>query len=233
MDNAQKEDKGGNEVQSQDVPAMGGLLETLTGPVGPVAESIRERIGTGLGGKVGAMIRSAAAKEEPAPPPTTSSKNKRAVPGMLSSVPSQTFFRLISLLDDLHRSIEALLRYLSDRRPKLGKALESVGITPKNQSHAAAPLSEASIEELFALPNAPLAVLTPGQLLRCAQIVDTALYKSYLVIRPSLLGSLCRLPNWCEVSEVEEELRTHQVSIIRMVPSMLVHDIYFCRNTLN
>ncbi|KAG6884985.1 hypothetical protein C0993_006817 [Termitomyces sp. T159_Od127] len=191
-DKPEKEDKDGNELHSQDVSATGRLLETLTAPVAPVAESLRERIGTGLGVKVGAMIRSAAAKEEPAPSPTTSSKAKRAIP------------------DDLHRSIEALLRYLSDRRPKLGKALESVGITPKNQSHAAAPLSEASIEELFALPNAPLAVLTPAQLLRCAQIVDTALYKSYLVIRPSLLGSLCRLPNWCEVSEVEEDLRTRQ-----------------------
>jgi hypothetical protein len=115
--------------------------------------------------------------------------------------------------EELHRSVETLVRYLSDRRPKLGAALEAVHITPRNQSHEIAPLSETSIEELFALPNAPLSALTPEQLLRFAQIVDTALYKAYLIIRPGLLGSLCRVPNWCEVSEVEEDLRARHVCL--------------------
>ncbi|KAG6810469.1 hypothetical protein H0H92_011733 [Tricholoma furcatifolium] len=174
--------------------------ETLEATASPIADSIRGKIGTGISAGIGAIMRQVPGKEEPASPAPAATKSKRAVAGMY----------LYLKLYDSKRSIEALLRYLSDRRPKLGKALESVGITPKNQSHAAAPLSEASIEDLFALPNAPLAVLTPEQLLRCAQIVDTALYKSYLVIRPSLLGSLCRLPNWCEVSEVQEDLRTRQ-----------------------
>ncbi|KAF7316900.1 Rab guanyl-nucleotide exchange factor [Mycena chlorophos] len=108
--------------------------------------------------------------------------------------------------DDVPKSVETLLRYLSDRRPLVKQALAAVGITPENQSHEIAFLSETSVEDLFALPNAPFSALTPEQLLRFAQIVDTALFKSYLVIRPTLLGSLCRLPNWCEVSEVEEEL---------------------------
>ncbi|KAJ7236270.1 hypothetical protein B0H12DRAFT_1026995 [Mycena haematopus] len=108
--------------------------------------------------------------------------------------------------DDLPRSVETLLKYLTDRRPLVGKALAAVGITPENQSHEIAFLSETSVEDLFALPNAPLSALTPEQLLRFAQIVDTALFKSYLLVRPGLLGSLCRISNWCEVSEVEEEL---------------------------
>ncbi|KAJ6608678.1 hypothetical protein B0H10DRAFT_516741 [Mycena sp. CBHHK59/15] len=112
--------------------------------------------------------------------------------------------------DDLPRSVETLLRYLSDRRPKVAAALAAVGITPANQSHEIAFLSETSVEDLFALPNAPLPALTPEQLLRFAQIVDTALFKSYLLIRPGLLGSLCRVSNWCEVSEVEEELRARK-----------------------
>ncbi|KAJ7086162.1 hypothetical protein B0H15DRAFT_987519 [Mycena belliarum] len=113
-------------------------------------------------------------------------------------------------LDDLPRSVETLLRYLSDRRPKVAAALAVVGITPANQSHEIAFLSETSVEDLFALPNAHLSALTPEQLLRFAQIVDTALFKSYLLIRPGLLGSLCRVSNWCEVSEVEEELRARK-----------------------
>ncbi|PPQ95740.1 hypothetical protein CVT26_015866, partial [Gymnopilus dilepis] len=112
--------------------------------------------------------------------------------------------------DDTSRSIETLVRYLGDRRPKLRAALETVNITPESQSHLASPLSEASTDELFGLPNAPLSALTPEQLLRFAQIVDTALYKSYLIIRPVLLGSLCRIANWCEVSEVEEDLRARK-----------------------
>lgn len=109
-------------------------------------------------------------------------------------------------------SVETLVRYLGDRRPKLNAALAVVNITPESQSHKIAPLSETSVEELFALPNAPLSVLTPEQLLRFAQIVNTALYKSLLVVRPALLQSLCRIANWCEVSEVEEDLRLREVS---------------------
>ncbi|KAF8183420.1 hypothetical protein BJ912DRAFT_906001 [Pholiota molesta] len=116
-----------------------------------------------------------------------------------------------ALHGELNQSIETLVRYLSDRRPKLRAALEAIGITPENQSDIASPLSETSVDDLFALPNAPLAALTPEQLLRFAQIVDTALYKSYLIIRPALLGSLCRIANWCEVTEVEEDLRSRKV----------------------
>jgi hypothetical protein len=111
---------------------------------------------------------------------------------------------------DLHRSVETLVRYLSDRRPKVTGALSAVHITSA-QSHQITSLSETSVEELFTLPNAPLSLLTPEQLVRFAQIVDTALFKSYLLIRPGLIGSLCRVANWCEVSEVEEELRARGV----------------------
>ncbi|KAF9560733.1 hypothetical protein CPC08DRAFT_636245 [Agrocybe pediades] len=115
-----------------------------------------------------------------------------------------------SITSKRKRSIDTLLRYLGDRRPKLFAALEAVNIKPGTQLQFASPLSEAPVEELFALPNAPLSALTPVQLLRFAQIVDTALYKSYLMNRPGLLGSLCRLPNWCEVSEVEQDLRARK-----------------------
>jgi hypothetical protein len=111
----------------------------------------------------------------------------------------------------LNRSVETLVRYLTDRRPKVSAALAAVNITPASLSHEIAPLSETPVEDLFELPNAPLSALTPEQLLRFAQIVDTALFKSYLLVRPPLLGSLCRSPNWCEVTEIEEELRARQV----------------------
>ncbi len=118
-----------------------------------------------------------------------------------------------SCVDDLKRAIEELMRYLSDRRPKVAGALEAMNIT-KAQAHEMPFLSAASIDDLFALPNAPLTSLTPEQLVRFSQIVDTALFKSYLIVRPGLLASLCRVANWCEVSEVEEVLRSREVGFV-------------------
>ncbi|KAJ7116484.1 hypothetical protein C8R44DRAFT_209802 [Mycena epipterygia] len=161
--------------------------EALEHLVASTSGTIRGRFKTGLG----AFLPSAL-------------KDDDRTPKRRKSKPKQTVH------DDLPRSVETLLRYLSDRRPKVGAALAAMGITPENQSHEIAFLSETSVEDLFALPNAPLSALTPEQLLRFAQIVDTALFKSYLLIRPGLLGSLCRVSNWCEVSEVEEELRARK-----------------------
>ncbi|KAI6042930.1 vacuolar sorting protein 39 domain 1-domain-containing protein [Pisolithus marmoratus] len=112
-------------------------------------------------------------------------------------------------IDDSARAVEVLWRYLTDRRPKVAGALATVNITSAH-SHQWPTLSETSTEELFSLPNVPLSSLTPQQLIHFAQIVDTALFKSYLLYRPALLGSLCRVANWCEVSEVEEELRARE-----------------------
>lgn len=72
------------------------------------------------------------------------------------------------------------------------------------------------------LPNSPLSSLTPEQLTRFAQILDTALFKSYLVIRPAMLGPLCRIDNWCEVSEVEEILQEREVETTYMYFSTFV-----------
>ena len=106
-----------------------------------------------------------------------------------------------------------LLRYLSDRRPKIRGALESLNITSAD-SHKYPFLSETSVQDLLSLPDSPLADLSTEQLIRFAQIVDTALFKSSLVIRPKLLGPLCRLDNWCEVSEVEEVLLSREASFL-------------------
>ena len=79
VDKAKDEEKDASSTHSQDVSATSRLLDTLSVPV---AESLRDRIGTGLGGKMGAMIRSATAKEEPTSTLTNSSKSKRVVPGI-------------------------------------------------------------------------------------------------------------------------------------------------------
>lgn len=104
------------------------------------------------------------------------------------------------------------MRYLSDRRPKVSGALEALHITTA-QAHQMPYLSAASKEDLFALPATSLSSMTPEQLVRFAQIVDTALFKCYLLVRPGLLASLCRVGNWCEVSEVEQVLKEREVRL--------------------
>ena len=112
--------------------------------------------------------------------------------------------------DNFSRSVESLLQYLPDRRQKLLGALEAFHITPA-QSHRHASLSDTSIDSLREIPDASYSSLTPEQLVLCAQVVDTALFKSYLVVRPGLLGPLCRRDNWCEVADVEETLAAREV----------------------
>jgi Vam6/Vps39-like protein vacuolar protein sorting-associated protein 39 len=198
-------DKGSQEQTSS--PAV--VLDALIAP----AESIRSRLGrTGLG--LGVFLpSSASATKEPDTASLSGKPPQRGLHGMLHILVITPWVLKYKDADDLHRSVETLVRYLTDPRPKLTPALAAVHITPENQSDVFAPLSEIAVEELFALPNLPLSSLTPEQLLRYAQIIDTALYKSYLIIRPGLLGPLCRTANWCEVSEVEEDLHARQVFI--------------------
>lgn len=110
-------------------------------------------------------------------------------------------------------TFEALFHYLSDRRQKVLGALAQIPpSTLAPLENKLPPLSSMEKEELYSIPSIPVASLTPEQIYRVAQLVDTALFKSYMVVRPSLVGSLCRLANFCEVSEVEEQLKEKKVS---------------------
>jgi hypothetical protein len=75
--------------------------------------------------------------------------------------------------------------------------------------------------DLRGYPDVPFTDLTPEQIVRVAQIVYTALLKVYLAIRPVLVGSLCRIQNWCEVEEVEELLMAKRVRRYQTLPSFV------------
>ncbi|WWC88076.1 uncharacterized protein L201_002980 [Kwoniella dendrophila CBS 6074] len=104
-------------------------------------------------------------------------------------------------------ALEALMYFLSDRRQKLAGAITTNPL-PKESSYPA--LSTLSAEEQHALPSIPFTELSPEQLLRVAQVIYTGLIKVYLVARPVLVGSLCRIENWCDVEEVEELLKAQR-----------------------
>jgi Vam6/Vps39-like protein vacuolar protein sorting-associated protein 39 len=103
--------------------------------------------------------------------------------------------------------MEALLEYLTDRRRKV-QALIS---PPVNQQDISS-LSSLPLQSLLDLPSIPPSQLEPEELTTYAQIVDTALFTAYLVVRPGLIGPFCRIGNFCEVKEVETLLRARDVS---------------------
>ncbi|WWD16424.1 hypothetical protein CI109_100850 [Kwoniella shandongensis] len=104
-------------------------------------------------------------------------------------------------------ALEALMYFLSDRRQKLTGAITT---TPLPAENSLPPLSTLSAEEQHNLPSIPMNELDPEQLLRMAQVIYTGLIKVYLVARPILVGSLCRIENWCDVEEVEELLKAQK-----------------------
>lgn len=108
-------------------------------------------------------------------------------------------------------ALEALIHFLSDRRQKLSGAIalldEPLPTTPQPDKKYPDPLT---------IPSVPMTDLSPEQLLVTAQVVYTALLKVYLLVRPVLVGSLCRIENWCEVEEVEELLKAREVGTFQI-----------------
>ncbi|PWN20785.1 hypothetical protein BCV69DRAFT_312728 [Microstroma glucosiphilum] len=93
-------------------------------------------------------------------------------------------------------SLEALGRFLADRRRIFKPILEThPGVSPSPDS------------AMLELPSIPLASMSLPDLTALARVVDTALFKTFLETKPSLVGPLCRIENWCEVNEVEELLK--------------------------
>lgn len=100
-------------------------------------------------------------------------------------------------------ALEALIAYLSDRRQKVTGAINALPEPGLPAESSLPPLSSLPSEQLHQLPNLSYNEMDPESLLRIAQVIYTGLLKVYLVARPILVGSLCRIENWCDVEEVE------------------------------
>jgi len=103
--------------------------------------------------------------------------------------------------------------FLSDRRQSFLRALAALS-HPLPSESSVPPLSTLSAGELQSLPSVPLSDLEPETLLRVAQVIYTASLKVQLIARPVLVGSLCRIENWCDVEEVEELLKAQKASLL-------------------
>lgn len=104
------------------------------------------------------------------------------------------------------KALDALGKFLADRRRIFKPILES---SPQHESkdHMAMSQVKRDTHWLLSLANKPFGEMDKDELIAVAQTVDTALFKTFLLTKPALIGPLCRIENWCEVEQVEELLK--------------------------
>lgn len=102
------------------------------------------------------------------------------------------------------RATLALIRYLADMRFKLSRWL-SAEDTTENENRI-----------LYSLPtnvdNAQVELEEDTELEPAAELVDTTLFRAYMLCRPQLVGPLVRRPNRCVPGVVQEMLEQAHVS---------------------
>ena len=104
---------------------------------------------------------------------------------------------------DLIRATLALVRYLADMRFKLSRWLnaeEPAGIETATSDVRIlfSPSIEANDSSVQAVPDLELE--------EAAELVDTTLFRAYMLCRPQLVGPLVRRPNRCIPGVVQEML---------------------------
>jgi len=110
---------------------------------------------------------------------------------------------------DLIRATLALVRYLADMRFKLSRWLNS-------EEPAGVETTSSDVRILFSPsiePNDSSVQAVPDlELEEAAELVDTTLFRAYMLCRPQLVGPLVRRPNRCIPSVVQEMLEHAHVS---------------------
>lgn len=106
---------------------------------------------------------------------------------------------------DLEKAVNALNSFLGDTRarrlnPYLDPATGELRPVPEGREKQ----RKQALDSL--LMNPPEEEVDREQLLETAKLVDTTLFKGYMLVRPSLAGSLFRLPNFCDPDVVNEKL---------------------------
>lgn len=90
-----------------------------------------------------------------------------------------------------------LLPYLDPESGKLRPILDD-----KDEKEKA----KKAFDSLLMKPSSDSDIDRERELVRIAKLVDTTLFKAYMLVRPSLAGSLFRIPNFCEPDVVNEKL---------------------------
>lgn len=108
---------------------------------------------------------------------------------------------------DLVKATLALTAFLVDSRNRMKKFLDAetgkmIPPTENGQNGS----SNAAFESLLLAPASDEGRNREQKLRETATLIDTTLFRSNMLVRPSLAGSLFRIPNFCDPAVVNEKL---------------------------
>jgi hypothetical protein len=108
---------------------------------------------------------------------------------------------------DLTRATLALTRFLVDSRNRMKRFLDAetgkmIPPTENGQNGS----SNAAFESLLLAPASDEGRNREQKLRDTATLIDTTLFRSNMLVRPSLAGSLFRIPNFCDPEVVNQKL---------------------------
>ncbi|KAH5242159.1 hypothetical protein HBI71_203000 [Parastagonospora nodorum] len=188
---------GDDEEANGDKPTTDGKDASPT-PVATIGRSMMGRLVGGGGGKKvdsdAASIRSSIKEDVPDTP------IKKRGTDSLDKPNSEKDFK---------ESVRALQSFLAQCRVQIKRYIDTDG----NLKQPLPEPTESQPEDYkppfhnFILLTGPAnQVDWKGKLLDVAQLVDTTLFRAYMIASPSLAGPLFRLPNFCEPDVVQEKL---------------------------
>lgn len=110
---------------------------------------------------------------------------------------------------DLALAVNELRGFLAESRKQFSRFLNYEGTFKQPLPPPGDPQRESAISafrHLISLPSDPGSVDWEAKLRDAAVMVDTVLFRAYVLVSPTLVGPLCRLPNFCDPEVVQEKL---------------------------
>lgn len=110
---------------------------------------------------------------------------------------------------DLEIATSELAGFLVDARTKLQRYLNPDGSLKEAFPNDNDPVDcdhKTSVDNLLVPKRTNAEKSRQQQLLETAKLVDTTLFRAYMLARPSMAGPLFRLPNFCDAEVVSEKL---------------------------
>lgn len=108
---------------------------------------------------------------------------------------------------DLINAVRELNGFLVDTRTRLQRFIDPVTCKLRdsviNESNGT---TNTVLHSLLLSPASATDIEVEEKLLDTAQLVDTTLFRAYMLVQPSLAGSLFRIPNFCDPNVVNEKL---------------------------
>ncbi|EPQ61498.1 Bgt-2586 [Blumeria graminis f. sp. tritici] len=108
---------------------------------------------------------------------------------------------------DLQTAVLALIGFLVQARNRMKAFLDAETKKIKNPGFETSDSSTNYLNNSFLVFSGSEDIYdTERKLLETAKLIDTTLFRSYMLVRPQLAGSLFRIPNFCDPDVVNEKL---------------------------